>query len=338
MKTKENGVNKMNKIKRLSALVMLLIFVFSLGACGKTAEAKDDVITRVGSLKGPTTMGLANFISECSIDENAPYTFTMETQADVLLGEIAQGNLDIALVPANVAAILYKKTEGGVKVININTLGVLYMVSGDESINDIKDLEGKTVYLTGLGTTPDLVLRYLLLQNGMDENSLTLEYKSEATEVAAMLAENPEAVGLLPQPFVTAALLQNEELSIVMDMTEKWDEKSENGSMMVTGVTIATTDYIENHPGALKAFMDNQKASVEKAESDVTGTADIIVALGIVEKAPVASMALPYCNIVFITGDEMKNALTGYYGALYEMDPSSVGGEVPDDAFYYLGY
>ena len=325
---------KKNRIKRLIVIAMAAVMTaMILAGCG---EKKESIITRVGSLKGPTTMGLANMISGEQAKEDSLYSFTMETQADALLGLMVQGELDIALVPANVAAILYKKTEGGISVIDINTLGVLYLVSGDDGISSVEDLAGRTIYLTGKGTTPDYVLRYVLNAYGLTEDDVILEYKSEATEVAAVLANDTGAVGLLPQPFATAACVSNESLSVCLDMTKEWDDISSDGSRLVTGVTIATKDFIENHPDELKAFLNAQKASAEKALSDVSGTAEIIVSLGIVEKAPIAEKALPACNIVFIAGDEMKTALSGYLNALYGFDPEAVGGELPGDDFYYF--
>lgn len=293
---------------------------------------------RIGSLKGPTSMGLVKLMkdSEDGITANR-YTFTMETAADALLPKMIQGELDIALVPANVASVLYNKTEGGVAVIDINTLGVLYMVSADDSLASIADLKGKTIYLTGKGTTPDYALHYILEQNGLSESDVTLEYKSEATEVAAVLANEPESIGLLPQPFVTAACVQNESLKVIFDLTEEWDAvQGEGGSRLVTGVTVVRTAFLEENQAAVEKFMEEHKASAEYAGSNVDETAELVAAQGIVEKAPVAKMAIPNCNITYIDGEEMKAALEGYLSVLMEQSPESIGGTLPADNFYFL--
>ena len=164
-------------------------------------ESSDDTVVRVGGLKGPTTMGLVKLMDDAKNGTAANnYEFTMVTAADELTGLVASGKVDIALLPANVASVLYHKTEGKVSVIDINTLGVLYLVSGDSSISSIENLSGKTVYLPGKGTTPEYVLRYLISASGLSDDAVTLEFKSEASEVAAVLAEDPNAIGLLPQP------------------------------------------------------------------------------------------------------------------------------------------
>ena len=294
---------------------------------------------RVGSMKGPTSMGLVKLMKDAEEGNTANnYTFTMETAADALLPKMIQGELDIALVPANVASVLYNKTEGGITVIDINTLGVLYMVSGDDTLTDINSLRGKTIYLTGKGTSPDYVLHYILTQNGLSEEDVTLEYKSEATEVAAVLANEPESIGLLPQPFVTAACAQNETLKVIFDMTAEWDAvQGESGSRLVTGVTVVRNEFLQENPAAVNKFMEEHKASAEFANTNVEETAELVAAQGIIEKTPVAQKAIPNCNITYIDGEEMKAALSGYLSVLMEQNPESVGGKLPEDDFYYNG-
>ena len=222
----------------------------------------DDTVVRVASLKGPTSLGLLFLMDKAEKGETSnAYEFQMATGADEILPLMVKGDLDIALIPANVASILYHKTQGGVEVIDINTLGVLYMVSGENDLTDFTDLKGKTIYLTGKGTTPDYVLQYLLTANGMSVDDVTLEYKSEATEVASVLAEDPTAIGLLPQPFVTAACMQNDALKVIFDLNEEWNKiQGVSGSSMVTGVTVVRKEFLEEHEDAVKSFMEEHKA------------------------------------------------------------------------------
>ena len=304
------------------------------------AEGTDDyeaVDVKVGSLKGPTSMGLVYLMDQAEQSEAANnYEFKMVATADELLPSMISGDLDIVLVPANVASVLYNKTEGGVSVIDINTLGVLYMVSGDNTIQSMEDLKGRTIYLTGKGTTPDFVLQYLLKENGLTAD-VTLEYKSEATEVAAVLTETPEVIGVLPQPYVTAACAQNENLSVVLDLTQEWAAvQGEGGSRLVTGVTIVRNDFLEEHKAAVDKFLEEHAASAAFANEHVEEAAELVAAAGIIEKAPVAAKAMPKCNITYIDGADMQTALSGYLEVLFEQDASSVGGSLPGDDFYYV--
>ena len=304
-----------------------------------SAAPAEETVVRVGGLKGPTTMGLVKLMQDAENGEaqNA-YEFTMVTAADELTAMVAGDQVDIALLPANVASVLYHKTNQNVSVIDINTLGVLYLVSGDTSITSLDQLAGKTVYLTGKGTTPDYVFNYLLSSAGLSAEDVTLDFRSEATEVAAILAENPEAVGLLPQPFVTVALSQSDALSIIMDLTEEWDklQAEDSNSRLVTGVTIVNNDFLSSHPDMVDAFLEEHEASALYTDNHPAEAAELIAAAGIVAKAPIAEQALPYCNITCITGEDMKEALSGYLEVLYEQAPESVGGSLPDDAFYYI--
>lgn len=293
---------------------------------------------RVGSLKGPTSMGLVYLMDKAQKGETENhYEFTMTGAADELVGKIASGDLDIALIPANVASVLYTKTQKNVTVLDINTLGVLYVVASDDSIASVADLKGKTVYMTGKGTTPEYVMNYLLKENGLAAGDVDLQFKSEATEVASLLKENPEAIGVLPQPFATAACVQNEALKPVVDLTEAWNAlNQDSGSMLVTGVTIVRSDFLRENRSPIQMFLEDHRESAQYAVDHVDETAELVAAAGIVEKAPIAKKALPYCNIVCMTGQEMKDALSGYLNVLYEQDAKSVGGQLPGDDFYYM--
>lgn len=355
-----------NKNRKILAAVLSAAMILGMAGCGKTPAASEQTeqagteletetqtvqetmetgqeeetpTVRVGAMKGPTSMGLVYLMHQAGKGETKnQYSFTMETAADTLLPKMIKGDLDIALLPANVAAILYQKSEGGIAVIDINTLGVLYIVSADESVTSIKDLKGKTLYLTGKGTTPDYVLQYLLKQNGMTTSDLKLEYKSEATEVAAMLAENPQSFGLLPQPFATAACLQNEKLKEVIDMTAQWDEAAgESGSRLVTGVSVVRREFLEQNPQAVADFLTEHEESAGFANTEVEEAAELTADFGIIEKAQIAKQAMPKCNITYIDAEEMKQALSGYLQVLYELNPEAVGGSLPGDDFYWIG-
>ena len=306
-------------------------------ATAEGTENTDGTVVRVASLKGPTSLGLLFLMDNAEKGETSnAYEFQMATGADEILPLMIKGDLDIALVPANVASILYHKTQGGVEVIDINTLGVLYMVSGEDDLTDFTDLKGKTIYLTGKGTTPDYVLQYLMAANGMSADDVTLEYKSEATEVASVLAEDPTAIGLLPQPFVTAACMQNDALKVIFDLNEEWNKvQGENGSSMVTGVTIVRKEFLEENEAAVKSFMEDHKASAEAVNADPATGAALAVEAQIVAGEPIAQKAIPGCNITYIDKAEMKQALSGYLKVLFRQDSQSIGGGLPESDFYY---
>lgn len=345
--------------KKLMSAVATAALCVSLAACGATATSEAaaeatatpapavteapaeeiasaetaDGVLRVAGLKGPTTMGLVNLMAG---EDAADYDFEMYGKADEIVPLLVKGELDAAAVPANLAATLYQKTNGAIEVACINTLGVLYVVENGETVNSVEDLKGKTIVTTGKGTTPEYVLRYILTENGVDpDNDVTLDFYSEATEALAQLQAGTSTIAMLPQPFVTSALAQVEGLRVALDMNEEWEKVA--GSKLVTGVLVARKDAVEADPARFAAFMDGYKASVEAANTDLENTAALCEQYGIVAKAALAQKALPNCNIVFETGDEMKTDLETYFNVLYAADPTSVGGQLPADDFYYAG-
>ena len=292
-------------------------------------EAAETAALRVAGLKGPTTMGLINLVDDVASGE-ADYGFDLEFSmhgaADEIVPILVQGELE--------AATLYQKTNGAVQVAAINTLGVLYVLEQGDSVQSVADLAGQTILTTGKGTTPEYVLRYVLSENGLDpDTDVTIEYFSEATEALAQLQAGAGTIAMLPQPFVTSALSQVEGLRVALDMNTEWEAVA--GSKLVTGVLVARTDAIEANPEAFSAFLTAYETSTELANSDLEGTAALCEEYGIVAKAALAQKALPECNIVFETGSEMKTDLATYFQVLYDADPASVGGAMPDDAFYY---
>ena len=309
--------------------------VISLGLMAGCASKKDDTVVRVGSLKGPTTIGIVNLMDKASKGEaKGKYEFAMSAAPDEITAKIVSGDLDIALVPANLASVLYNKTQGGVTAIDINTLGVLYCVTGDSSISSVKDLAGKKVITTGQGATPEYSLRYLLDQNGVTD--CEIEFKSESTEVAAVLTEDPMQIAVLPQPFVTVACAQNEAIAPVFALEDEWQTLT-NGLGMVTGVTIVRNDFLKDHKEAVKTFIEEHGESVVAANSDLDKTASLVVASEIIGKEPIAKKAIPLCNVVCMTGDSVKNNLAAYLEVLYNYDPKSIGGNLPGEDFYFKG-
>ena len=319
------------KLISLTLALALVLGVMTFAAADETAPV------RIASMKGPTSMGLVKLMNANENGEAAQtYEFTLSGTANEIVPLLTRGELDIAMVPCNLASVLYNNTKGQVKVMAVNTLGVLYVLESGDSIQSVADLAGKTLYSTGKGTTPEYALNYILRQNGLDpEKDLTIEYKSEAAEVLAALTSDAASVGMLPQPYVTAAMAQNDKLRVALSVTDEWDKVSED-SRLITGVAVVRAAFAEEHPEAVATFLEEYAASVEYVNANVAEAAQWIADLGIVAKAPLAQKALPACNIVYIDGEEMKTAVSGYLSVLYEQSPEAVGGALPDEAFYYI--
>lgn len=287
---------------------------------------------RVGALKGPTAMGLVRMMSDDGVNQ-----YTLAGSADELTPKLIKGELDVACVPANLAAVLYNKTEGRIVTLAVNTLGVLYIVeNGGETVQSMADLKGKTLVAAGKGSTPEFGLRYLLEQSGLDpDKDVTVDWKSEHAECVAALAAGTADLALLPQPFVTVAQGKlGEGLRAALDLTAEWDAL-DNGSAMITGVAVARRDFVEQNPELTGRFLKEYAVSVDWVNENPAEAAELIAANGIIESPAVAEKTLPYCNIVCLTGQEMFEKLSGYLQVLAEAAPESVGGALPEDDFYY---
>ena len=341
-------------MKKGLAACLTLVMCLSLAACGgadTTEDAADETVdetpaeesvtVRVAALKGPTAMGMVKLMSDSDAAAESgeettgnTYEFTLAASADEVTPKLMQGELDIACVPANLASVLYNRTGGGIVTLAVNTLGVLYIVENGNAIQSMADLAGKTIVASGKGSTPEYALRYLLSENGIDpDNDVTIDWRSEHSECVAALASGSATIAMLPQPFVTVAQTQLPDLRVALDLTEEWDAL-DNGSALLTGVVVARADFVEEHPAAVEQFLTSYADSVDWVNDNTAEAAELIGGYDIVDAA-VAEKALPYCNIVCITGTEMMDKLSGYLSVLWEQDESSVGGAMPNDDFYY---
>ena len=318
-----------------------IAFVLSLALSALLSVSALAAPASVYALKGPTSMGMVKLMSEQDelSEEEKAYTFQIVSAVDEIGPAIIQGNADIAAMPANLAAVLNQKTQGGIKVLAVNTLGVLYLVGAGEEITSIADLAGKTIYASGKGATPEYALNYILTGNGLDpEKDVAIEWKAEHAECLASLLADESAIAMLPQPFVTTAQMKNENVKVLLDLTQEWDklqEGQDTPSTMITGVVAARTAFIEENPDAVKQFLADYEASINYAKDDVDGAAALIGSYEIVPEA-VAKVALPACNLTFLAGSEMQEKLGGYLQVLYDANPEAVGGALPEDSFYYV--
>ena len=304
------------------------------------AEQAEPVAVRTTALQGPTAMGLVRFMSEVDAGNLADndYNFQIVASPDEVTPLIAKGEVDIAALPANLASVLYNKTKKGVRAIAINTLGVLYICELGDTVQSVADLKGKTIYASGKGSTPEYGLQYVLEKNGLTVGEdVQIEWKSEHAEcVQAIATASGDAVAMLPQPFVTTAQAQNDKIRVALDLTEEWDavQTGDEKSSMITGVAIVRSEFADENPAAVDAFLAHYVESVDFVNDNVDEAAELVGGYDIVPAA-VAKKAIPECNIVCIQGAEMKEALSGYLAVLADQNAEAVGGSVPGDDFYY---
>lgn len=323
-------------MKKLLSVFLAAIIVCSFAACSAEKQS-EPVDVNAYVISGPTGIGAVQMMKNAENGESSEnYSFNVVASPDEIVSKISTGEADIAAVATNMAASLYNKTNGGVKIIAVNTMGVLYALNnkGDE-IKSIEDLKGRTIYTTGKGANPEYIINYLLNENGVDpQKDVKIEYKSEGSELVPVWAAEPDAVIIAPQPVAATITAKYEDSTQSLDLTDEW-EKTASDSALMMGCAVVRTEFLNEHPEAVEAFLADYEKSITAAVKDIDATAALCEEYGIVASANIAKAAIPYCNICFVTGSEMKEKLSGYLNVLYTANPASIGGTMPDDGFWY---
>ena len=355
------------KHKKLLAMLLALSMAFALTACKKSAEepsvSPSDSVTesaepsetpsaesstpvmgedvRLAVLSGPTGIGAAKLLSDSDADATVNhYDYTIAADNSELVAGLTGSDpaFDIATVASNVAVNLYNKTDGGVKIIALGTLGVLHILEsgGNETVSSVADLAGKTIWAVGQGANPEYILRYVLSENGLDPDKDVTILFADATEVTQKLMTGEAEVAMLPVPAATAAIIKSEgKVRAALDMTEEWDALN-TGSQLIMTAVVARTEFIEQHPDAVSLFLEEYAGSIDYVNTNVDDAAELVAGFGITPSAPIARQAIPQCHLTYIAGKDMGPAISGYYDILWQADPAAVGGSLPDDGIYYV--
>ncbi|WP_039657244.1 ABC transporter substrate-binding protein [Clostridium tyrobutyricum] len=319
----------------LTTVVLVFSMLFAVGCSNSTTSHQTQKSKiKVAALKGPTGIGMVKLME----DNKSDYDISIYNSPDQIVSKIVSGEVDIAAVPSNLAAVLYNKTNGKVKLAGINTLGMLYIVENGNSIKNIKDLKGKTVYSSGKGAVPEFALNYILKANGIDpDKDVKIEYKTDHSEVASAIAAKKIDIAVLPEPFVTTTQIKDKNLHISLDLTKEWNKISGGKSNLIMGTLIFRKDFVDKQGKAADEFLERYSQSVQFVNKDPKKAGELIQKNGIIPNAKVAEKAIPRCNIVFISTKDGKKSLQNFYSILKSNNPKSIGGKMPDENFYYSG-
>ncbi|MCL2364257.1 MAG: ABC transporter substrate-binding protein [Defluviitaleaceae bacterium] len=334
---KRLGMRRVN-IKRL-ALLLMCVAAAVFAACGRAVDEPADghPTVRVAALHGPTALGLLHLMD--THDRGLAvleYTFEILGAPMEVPPLLVRGDVDIAVVPGNLAAVLYNQMDGAIQGLAVVTLGVLHIVDATDEVHSVEDLRGRTIFATGEGATPEFALNYVLVQNGLIPGAdVFIEFRSQPPEIAAAFELGHAEVALLPEPFVSNITAQFDHLRVALDWTEEWNRAQSNYGLMMS-VVVARRDFIENHPETVAAFMEAYAQSIAFMTTELDAAAQLAVDFGLIGNANIARTAIPRTHMVFITGEEKQRNLNGLFRVLYDANPQSVGGRLPDDAFFFI--
>ncbi len=322
----------MKKLKFITAILALtLLLAFTLTACS-TVQLDEELEIKISVLNGTTGFGAAKLMNDAKEEKtNLNYNIAVETDAANIQAGLINGSIDIAALPTNAAAALYNKTEGGVKIAAVNTLGVLYLMTNGVEIDSIDDLAGKTIYAPA--QNPSFIVKAILSANDLDDVTVDTAYAQPADLRAALVSGNVD-IAVLPEPMVTIAKSANSDLTVALDLTEEWEKVYGENSLM-QGCIVVRTAWAEAHPKELEEFLKNYEESVKYTVENPKEASELIAANGIFAQAPVAQKAIPKCNIVYMDSDDnIAACLDKFYKALYDVNPQSIGGKLPDSGIY----
>ena len=330
---------KRNNLKTttvIAAILVLCMILTALVGCNKTADLPD-VTVRGVVLSGTTGFGMAHLMQQ-SADGNTTlnYEFSVEADASLINAALIQGSIDIAALPTNAAAAVFNKSEGAVQLLALNTRGVLYLLDNGNGITSFEDLRGKTVYVPA--QNPSFIFRYLCEKNGFtigEDIFIDDTTYAAPAELQTNVAAGNVTLAVLPEPMVTITKSSNTDVKVALDLTAEWNKVSPEGSL-VQGCIVVRKAFAEQYPEVVAQFLKDYEASINYLIENPKEASEMIAAQGIFAKAAVAEKAIPNCNVCFISGEDMKSAMSTFLEIMHGVAPASIGGSIPGDDFYYI--
>ena len=326
-------------MKKIFTIMLVAILLPAFVSCSSQEYPQnyDAPTVRIAAMRGPTALGLLQLMDAAEQDNTiGNYEFTLLGMPDQVPPLLARGDIDIAAVPSNLAAILHNNPDIDIQVLAIVTLGVLHIVDTTGEIHSVSDLAGRTIFVSGQGAMPEFALNYVLSQNGLTPGvDVNIEFRAEHTEIAAMLEAGIAEIALLPEPFVSTVLARVEGLRPALDLTEEWNRIQPDYGLIMS-VVIGRRSFLEENPATVTTLLAEYAASIEFVTSNIPQAAQLAARFDIIPNAAIAETALPRTHITFLNGEEMKRNLMGFYNVLYAQAPQSIGGRLPDETFFFM--
>lgn len=301
----------------------------------QTENTEDKMTINVASLKGPSSIGMVKLHDQkSSLPDGTIVNYEIVPTPDAMIAKILSKEIDMATLPTNVAVKLFNKgTE--IKLTSIVGYGVLYLVYQNIEVNNWEDLKNNTIYVTAKGSTPDIILRYLLAENNLTpDKDIILDYSLEQVELSQLIIANKANIAVLPEPFVTMVLSKNKNAAIAFDLESEW-AKSKNGLSLPMTCFVATKQITENNPMAVDEFLNLYEQSINWIKENPEDAAELVEKLDIGMNRETAIEAIPRCNVEFTPSKEAKEAVNSYINAILDFSPEDIGGKMPDESFYY---
>ncbi|MDC7124515.1 MAG: ABC transporter substrate-binding protein [Spirochaetales bacterium] len=288
----------------------------------------------IATLKGPSGMAAAKMVDEnFQPGSNVNASYIVLSSPLEAVSKMTSGEIDAAFLPVNTAAKLYTK---GLKfrLAAVTGRGSLYMLSTSEAAEGWDSLKGKTIYLTGKGATPDYLLRYLLINNGLDpETDVNLDFTSTPAQIVQLLAAGKADTAFIPQPFAMLAGVKAKAKTIIDPQKELMKIRGTEKAFPFTAFVLSER-FINSNPEAASSVLEELSTSINWVKTNPEEASIVIEKIGILGAA-VAKPAIPVSGIKFISAEESEADVMDFLQMLNELDPVSVGGKLPDEGFFF---
>ncbi|MFP4526531.1 MAG: ABC transporter substrate-binding protein [Bacteroidales bacterium] len=320
----------MRILKTITAIFIIITTI----SCSSTSNNEDSENIKIATLRGPSAMSMIKMIENLDALEDKKTEFIVKNEPVQIRPLILQDKVDFAVVPSNMAAILYNKHKS-YSLAAIPVWGTLYLFGADTSIHNWSDLKDKKVNLMAKGMTPDVMFRYLLSENGLNpEKDVNLDYSFPThIELANAIASGKAELGVISEPMVSMVKNRNNQIRSILSLNDEWKK--------VTGIEIPQTallvksDFSKQNQEWINIFLEEYRESIEWVNNNPEKAAKLIVKNNILEDIQTAEEAIPGCNMKFKFAEESKKTIIQYLEIFYNMNPDIVGGKIPDDEFFY---
>lgn len=326
-------------MKKLQAVFLFFIIMVFVVGCNqvnivKEESKKPDKIV-IQAPSAPPTAPLIKLIEDKMLEssvEEGNIEFIVYQNVEEATTRVARGEADFTVLPVNVISKLYNK-EADISLLNVNTWGILYLLSRDGEVKTWEDLKGKELFVGAQGASPDVITRYLLNKNGIKEDEINISYGTSPEMLQWMIAGKADTV-VLPEPLVTQGLAKAENMQIAMDYSKEWEKINGEGSKLPqTGIAVRTS-FANEYPDVVDAFQNAYKEALEAVVKDPASVSSLIEEKLEIPGA-VFKKSMERTKLEFVPAQEAKKDVETYLNALNEISGDMIGGKLPDEGFYY---
>ncbi len=292
---------------------------------------------RVGVLNGPAAVSIIRMMESGKLQNGEmPVEFIIRSEPSQIKSLMFREEIDFAFLPSTTAAILYN-SGFSYKAVAVPLWGTMYLVGDDSTIRSVKDLRGKTISQMGRGVVPDIVLRHILKENGLDpDKDVKIDYSFPShIELASTVKAGVARSGILSEPQVSMIINQNPNLKVLLDLAREWKLVTGDSIPFAQTVLMVGNSFSKNNPLLVKEFLENYKQNIEWINLNPAAAASLIVKHKVIPDSLAAEACIPRSNLRYVSASDEMEGIMAFYRVIFNLNKDAVGGKLPDEDFFY---